>query len=225
MVSPDSSENLTADSSSFSELVKSLFKTKTVAPTYKKPHILYTIYIIGREKSGIGRYRIKNEVGLGEGSMKTLLNRLKEEKIIHVDGSRQRGHTLSPKGELLFNKIAQTISYPRKIENPDNSYVIGEKAFYVMINPKYALLDYIRLTLAMRDEAIKIGGSGCSTLEFNGTKWFFPDSDTYKVDLKIQPDSSIPLKKGTLMVIAGGTTETTAILATFAASLLITRNF
>ncbi|MHA1675433.1 MAG: DUF4443 domain-containing protein [Promethearchaeota archaeon] len=217
MVSPDSSP--------FSELVKSLFETKTVSPIYKKPHILYTIYIIGREKTGIGRYRIKNEVDLGEGSTKTLLNRLKDENIIHVDGSRQRGHTLSPKGELLFNKIVQTISYPREIENPNNSYVIGEKAFYALINPKYALIDYTRQTLAMRDEAIKIGGSGCSTLEFNGTKWFFPDSDSYKIDLRIQPNSSIPLKKGTLMVIGGGSTQTSAILATFAASLLITRNF
>ncbi|MHA1619953.1 MAG: DUF4443 domain-containing protein [Promethearchaeota archaeon] len=173
----------------------------------------------------MGRYRIKNEVGLGEGSMKTLLNRLKEEKIIHVDGSRQRGHTLSPEGENLYHKIVQTISYPLEIDNSNNAYVIGESAFYVMINPDHALHDYTHLTLSMRDEAIKIGGSGCSTLEYNGTKWFFPDSDSYKIDLKIQPDSSIPLKKGTLMVIAGGATETTAILAAFAASLLITHNF
>ena len=221
MVSPDSS----TDSSPFSELVKFLFETKTVAPTYKKPHILYTIYIIGREKTGIGRYRIKNEVGLGEGSMKTLLNRLKKKKIIHVDGSHQRGHTLSPKGEKLYQKIVQTISYPLEIENPNNTYVIGEKAFYVIINPNYALPDYTRRTLAMRDEAIKIGGSGCSTLEFNGTKWFFPDSDSYKIELKIPPNRAIPLKKGTLMVIGGGATEATATLAAFAASLLITRNF
>lgn len=212
-----------SDPQTFSNLVSALFETKTIAPTYKKPHILYTIFIIGKENQGIGRYRIKNEVGLGEGSTKTLLNRLKDEDIIHVDGSRQRGHTLSPHGQRLFDKMVQVISFPHELPNKENEFVIGTFAYFTLLNPNHIIANYDRQTLAMRDEAIKIGGTGCSTLEYNGERWFFPDTDSYKVEIHIPPEYNV--EKGTIMVIGGGNSQNRAILATFAAALLITKDF
>ncbi|WP_457557111.1 DUF4443 domain-containing protein [Candidatus Harpocratesius sp.] len=201
----------------FTHLLQSLFQTKTIGPSYKPSHILFVLYIIGKEKQGVGRYRIKKEVGLGEGSIKTLLNRLKDEDILQVEVARQRGHILTAKGIELFHHISSIIPHPFPLSNPDNKYVIGQEAYFSLLQPERLVSDYNRLTLAIRDEAIKVGGTGCTTLEFNGNRWFFLDSSSYVVDLNIPVENNRLIKKGTIMVIGGGNSTTSAVLATFAA--------
>lgn len=92
--------------------LKPLFESKTIAPTYKLSHIIYTFFFLGKSSQGVGRYRIKDEIGLGEGSTKTLLTRLKDENFISIETKKQLGHSLTPKGLEIFNQLIQIIPIP-----------------------------------------------------------------------------------------------------------------
>ena len=202
--------------SSLSKLLKRLFETKTITPSYKIPHILFCIMIIGKESKGIGRYRIRKEINLGEGSIKTLLNRLKEEGIIKVDKNRQKGHIFTKSGKKIFQDLEKLISFPQELVNEENKFVVGKIAYYSIINQEN-IKDNLGSSIDQRDEAIKIGGTGATCLTFDGTKKF-EFSDGISIDLPIEQKQ---LKKGDILIIGAGNSKADAILATYAAGISI----
>ena len=204
------------EKSSLSKLLKRLFETKTITPSYKIPHILFCIMIIGKESKGIGRYRIRKEINLGEGSIKTLLNRLKEEDIIKVDKNRQKGHIFTKTGKKIFQDLEKLISFPQELVNKENKFVVGKIAFYSVINQEN-IKDNLGPSIAQRDEAIKIGGTGATCLTFNGTQKF-EFSDGISINLPIEQKQ---LKKGDILIIGAGNSKGDAILATYAAAISI----
>jgi hypothetical protein len=207
---------------SFTTLLNTLYQSKTITPTYNIPQIIYTILLIGKEHKGIGRYKIKNHINLGEGATKTLLTRLREAEIIHLENehSRQRGHVLTTSGKKINHKLLHIMSYPQALKNEGNSYVIGEIAYYTRVKKQYCSPD-LHLGITQRDEAIKIGGMGASCLRFDGQRLIFPEQTEEKFYPTIdQIDLSI-LEEGDIIIIGGGKTKKTAILATIAAAYSI----
>ena len=202
--------------SSLSTLLKRLFETKTITPSYKIPHILFCIMLIGKESHGIGRYRIRNEINLGEGSIKTLLNRLKEEDIIKVEKNRQKGHIITKNGKKIVQDLENLISFPQELVNKENKFVVGKIAFFSIVN-QYYIKNNLGSSIDQRDEAIKIGGTGATCLTFDGTKKF-EFSDGVSINLPIEQKQ---LKKGDILIIGGGNSKGDAILATFAAAISI----
>jgi len=204
--------------SSLSTLLKKLFETKTITPSYKIPHILFCIMLIGKESKGIGRYRIKKEMNLGEGSIKTLLNRLKEEKIIKVDKSRQKGHIITTTGKKIFQNIEKLISYPHELENKDNKFVVGKIAYYSIVDQDY-IKNNLGSSIDQRDEAIKIGGTGATCLVYDGNQKF-GFSDGVSIILPIKQKK---LTKGDILIIGAGDSKSDAILTTYAAAISIVK--
>ena len=144
--------------------------------------------------------------------------------IIRVEGARQRGHVLTPKGRELYNYLSHIISIPQFLPNLDNKYVIGYHAAYCLLDPQYLVPNFGQLSVPLRDEAIKIGGTGCSTLEYNGNSWFFLNSTSYILNLELQPSHAKKVKKGSILVIGGGESHNKAVLATFAACLRLIKS-
>ncbi len=202
--------------SSLSKLLKRLFETKTITPSYKIPHILFCIMLIGKESQGIGRYRIRKEINLGEGSIKTLLNRLKEENIIKVDKNRQKGHIITEIGKKIFQDLEKLISFPQELENKENKFVVGKIAYYSIVNQQYIKSNF-GSSIEQRDEAIKIGGTGATCLTYDGFQKF-EFSDGISIDLPIEKKR---LKKGDILIIGAGNSKSDAILATYAAAISI----
>jgi predicted transcriptional regulator len=196
-------------------LLTSLFESKTIPPTYKRAHIIYAILLLGKHEQGIGRYRIKNELTLGEGSTKTLLTRLKDEGIIAVEDKKQAGHMLTKKGKEILAEIRHYFSDPEPLSNPQNEFVVGKNAAYLFVWTANKG-SYIQLGITQRDEAIKVGGSGATCSEFDGSKFVFPD----KVPLEV-PIPKEGLKKGDILVLGGGDSSNQAVLASLAAALSI----
>jgi len=202
--------------SSLSKLLKRLFETKTITPSYKIPHILFCIMLIGKESKGIGRYRIRKEINLGEGSMKTLLSRLKEENIIKVNKNRQKGHIITKIGKKIFQDLEKLISYPQELVNKENKFVVGKIAFYSVVDQEH-IKSNLGSSIDQRDEAIKIGGTGATRLTFNRTQQFeFTDGVSI-----ILPIEQKQLKKGDILIIGAGNSKADAILATYAAAISI----
>jgi len=202
--------------SALSKLLRRLFETKTITPSYKIPHILYCITLVGKESQGIGRYRIKNEINLGEGSIKTLLNRLKEENIIKVDKTRQKGHIITKNGQKILHDLEKLISYPKELENKENKFVVGKIAYYSIIN-KQNIKNNWKSSIAQRDEAIKIGGTGATCLTYDG-KQKFEFSDGMSINLPIEQKQ---FNEGDILIIGAGNSKADAILATYAAAISI----
>jgi len=202
---------------SLASLLTSLFESKTIPPSYKRAHIIYAISLLGKSDQGIGRYKIKNELDLGEGSTKTLLSRLKEEGIIAVEEKKQAGHTLTTKGKQILDEIRQYFSEPQPLSNSKNEFVIGKYAAYVILHAEKKD-SAVLLGITQRDEAIKIGGSGATCSEFDGENVIFPD----KVALNV-PISKEGLKKGDILVLGGGESGGHAVLASIAAALSIVK--
>lgn len=199
-----------------STVIKNLYESKTITPTYKISHILYTIMFLGKQEKGIGRYRIKDEVGLGEGSMKTLLSRLRDEAIIKVDVQRQKGHVLTDVGHQLSDRLYSMFHFPLPLENRDNNYVVGKNASYTIIKSAY-LKENFSIGIPQRDEAIKIGGSGATCLMYDGNRVIFPGKDQYSPN--IQGLNIQGIKKNDIILIGGGNSPQKANLALFAAVL------
>lgn len=202
--------------SSLSNLLEQLFVTKTITPSYKKPHILYVIMLLGRESRGIGRYKLKKEVFLGEGSIKTLLNRLKEEKIIAVDETRQKGHILTNKGQNIYKNLIKLIPLPKKLENEEDKFVVGQTAYFTIIKHS-KIHNPLGSSIKQRDEAIKMGGTGATCLTYNGQKKFrFSDGVAISIPIDLAH-----IHENDLIIIGAGNSKTEAILATYAAAISI----
>lgn len=193
--------------------LKPLFESKTIAPTYKLSHILDTFFFLGKSPQGVGRYRIKDEIGLGEGSTKTLLTRLKDENFISIETKKQLGHSLTPKGLEIFNQLIQIIPIPIELNNLHNKFVVGEFAYFSHLSKKN-LKEHLEIGIAQRDEAIKIGGTGASVLTYHNNQFSFPDN--FQIQLPILIEN---VHEGDLIVIGGGKTKNLAVLSTIAASL------
>lgn len=197
-------------------MLQSVFDSRTIKPSFKLPHVIFTIMRIGNSPQGIGRYKIKDELNLGEGSVKTLLNRLAKMQLITPESKHQMGHVLTESGKQLLDTINRVISFPQIIENAGNKYVLGLEAYYIPLKRK-DVNPIIRLGIDQRDEAIKIGGTGASVLTFNGEVLVFandPDQRPIAVPFPLKE-----MQKSDLVIIGGGNTKNQAILSTIAAAL------
>lgn len=202
--------------SSLSNLFSTMFKSKTITPHYQKAHIVHTILLLGEDDYGIGRYRIMKELHLGEGSIKTMLARLRDEGLIEAKKFRQQGHILTEKGKHLQKEILTYISRPRSLKNEENQFVIGKTAVFSVI-PRERLKNTIVFGIPQRDEAIKIGANGATCVVFNGQDLVFPNSNDYLIN--IAELDKHQLKKGDIVLIGGGEDEGLATLGLIAATL------
>ena len=81
----------------FSEL-NDLFKSATIKPSFKKVHVILSMFIFGENPQGIGRYRLKKELLIGSGTARSLITKLNEK--IQEEGLSNRVFT---KKCSLFN--------------------------------------------------------------------------------------------------------------------------
>ncbi len=202
--------------SSLNNLFESMFKSKTISPNYRKPHIVHAILLMGEDDFGIGRYRIMKELNLGEGSIKTMLARFRDENLIDVQQHRQQGQKLTPKGKQVYQDIISYFSHPRELDNSHQKFVIGENAVFSIISAN-KLNETPQFGIPQRDEAIKIGAQGASCMIFNGKNLIFPNSDDFTVSIP-ELDSN-KLHSGDVVVIGGGPDLGTATLGLIAAIL------
>ncbi|MGB9622939.1 MAG: hypothetical protein ACPL07_03740, partial [Candidatus Bathyarchaeia archaeon] len=76
-----------------------------LSPAYSEAHVLKAIEIIG-SLAGIGRKMLSKELGLGEGTVRTLVKRLKDEGILE---SSRGGMFLTGLGEKLLGDLHKSL--------------------------------------------------------------------------------------------------------------------
>jgi len=115
------------------------------------------------ERKGVGRKQLAKELGVGEGSMRTILDRLKKEGFVR---SSRGGHSITTKGKRELGKALELV----QIDAGDMT--VGDVDVATIVRKAAAR---VRRGIEQRDEAIKAGADGATVLIFKGGKLQFPD--------------------------------------------------
>jgi len=127
-------------------------------PLFSEAHVIKALEEI-EAKAGVGRIKLSQELGLGEGTTRTLIKHLKKENLIKVSRS---GIELSEHGKKLFSALRAEISLT--IEIPPSPLTIGAFNVAVLVKDMGSAVKY---GLEQRDAAIATGAHGATTLIFS----------------------------------------------------------
>ena len=132
-------------------------------PRFAESQILKTLELIS-EHERISRKQLVKELGIGEGSVRTILDRLKRDDLIT---SSKVGHTLTSKGRRKLGNSC------RKFVQVDaGSLTVGKSDIATIVRGG---AKRVKKGIEERDEAIKVGADGATVLVFKGGKLKFPD--------------------------------------------------
>ena len=131
-------------------------------PRFAEVHIRMALELIAKH-GRVGRKQLAEELGVGEGSMRTILNQLKKQRLII---SSRGGHALTSKGRRSLGK-------PLEFVQIDAAGLTVSKVDVATIVRGAA--KKVKRGIEQRDEAIKVGARGATVLVFKKGKLQFPD--------------------------------------------------
>ncbi len=186
-------------------------------PTEFHPwHLLAAFYTFCQSTTPIGRYHLGPELGLGGGSIRSLIRFLRKQGLI--EPVQRQGHHLSKEGHhycAILNRILVKI-----VELPESSYTIDLCNFGCHLQQ---CAQFVTDGVQQRDAAMHAGASGATT--------FIQDSDPDTLIMvkdhrvpKIQLKNTLEcfnIKDGDVLIIGTGPTKISAKLGTFAAILTL----
>jgi hypothetical protein len=130
-------------------------------------HVFKSLQVI-KNGDHASRAILGKELALGEGSVKTLIKHLKMNDLVVTTNG---GTRMTRKGEALCNKISSLM--PAEVSLQSCSIALGRFNHAVLVKE----LGYaIRSGIEQRDAAIKMGGTGATTLLFRENKLVMPTS-------------------------------------------------
>ena len=177
---------------------------------FNDANVYWTMYLLSDGKR-IGRKRLADEVGIGEGSMRRILDTLQEWDYISI---KQTGIIITKAGLSFLDQIP--------IQPVDiflDGSVIGTCQQGVIVK---GVADKVNNGMEQRDAGIKVGAAGCTTIVYRDGKLCIPpdwdlDVERPEVAKKIRDEYS--MKDTDALIIGGGTTKQSAIVAAVSAAL------
>ena len=149
--------------------------------SFELVHIFKVFQLL--DKNGqISRTLLCQELGLGEGSARTLLKHLKMQNLVK---STNGGTRLTEKGKAFSSTLLQSI--PSEGNMPKCSIALG-KFDYVVLLRNYGFA--IKSGIEQRDAVIKMGALGATTLLYKDHKFVMPGA-YYNNKNSLQIESSI----------------------------------
>lgn len=128
-------------------------------------HVFKTMQMM--ETGKVSRSKLVQELGLGEGSIKTLVKHLKMNGLIENSNA---GMWLTNKGRTSYMKLCSVI--PAETDIPRCSIVLGRYNHAVLIK---SFAYSVKTGIEQRDIAIKNGVIGATTLIFRDGKMTMPN--------------------------------------------------
>lgn len=189
-------------------------------PSFTEAHVMKALESIS-ERETIGRITLAKELGLGEGVTRTLLKRLRNQKIVAVS---KYGIALSEYGKNVFADLASTIS--SGVDVPSTALTVGAFNIAVLVRD---MAHKVKHGVEQRDAAIKAGASGATTLTFNGNQFFAPSLDG-RDELRILSSlqrmllSQLALKANDVIVIGSGRNRLSAEIGAKMAAIELLRS-
>ena len=166
-----------------------------------------------RFKKNTGRQELAKDLGLGEGTVRTILEIFKSKKLID---STKKGHFLSRKGTEVLNQIYKLISNPKNI-TIQNIYPNQKKVGIILKN-----ISNLNELYKLRDIAVRNGADGAIILRFNH-KLYAPESD-YEQDYT-ELENYFDLKNNDVLVITFANEKRHAENGALAISIELNKKF
>lgn len=135
------------------------------SPYFTTPHVVKALTTISAE-GPIGRINLARTLGLGEGSIRTLVKHLEKEKLLETS---RGGIVLTTKGHMLASTLKTKMSLA--VEVPRSGLTVS--SFNMAILIKNAAKG-LKAGLEQRDAAIKVGAQGATTLIFKQGRLAMP---------------------------------------------------
>lgn len=120
---------------------------------YSAAHVMKALTVLHEGISG--REKLMKELGLGEATVKTLLRRLKKEKMVKA---ASRGHVLSRKGIMIVKAFMKNMDGPKRLGA--TSAAVSECNIAYLVRKKASK---ISRGIEQRDSAIMAGADGLTT--------------------------------------------------------------
>jgi predicted transcriptional regulator len=159
---------------------------------FMKIDILRCFLRINKETS---RADLKNELELGEGTIRTILNILKNKELIE---STRKGHFLNNKGNNFLKKINQNIEI-KKIKS--NKIYPEFKKVGILVK---SLNKDLKIDYKLRDIAVKHGSEGAIIFHYVD-KLIIPNSDYEKSFSDLE--NLFNFKKNNILIVTFATTD------------------
>lgn len=171
------------------------------------------------EQTRVSRMTLVDELGLGEGSVKTLVKHLKMHGLVTTS---KGGMKLSEKGRTLFLKLAAVIPYESQI--PKCSFVLGKFNHSILLKG----IDSINSGIEQRDFAIVMGATGATTLTYENERFLMPrqTQDSLRNERRVKDlimENLLP-QDGDVIIIASADDKRTAEFAAKYAALMTISN-
>ena len=189
------------------------------APAFNEAHVVKALEIIGNY-GFVGRIRLSKELGLGEGTTRTLLKHLKKEGITQ---SSRSGISLSEEGERLFSNLRDKLS--EGVEVPSSRLTVGSFNIAILVRDS---AQAVKSGMEQRDAAIKSGASGATTLVFSSNKLSMPsreqDISVGMPSLHNQLVTKFNPKENDVIIVGSGENRELAEIGAKMAALKLLRN-
>ncbi len=204
-------------SSGIKQLLETLstISPKGPAPAFKPQHLLYALLILG-ERGPLGRKRLSESMGLGEGSIRTVLQRLRRLGLVSMS---RGGYGLSEVGRELYDALSSQLFGPRLV-----GFELPIKARHAAGVVVRGLGEAVRSGVEERDAAVKAGADAALIFIFRDGKLLMPpESNITSEQPKLAEDISREFKPGEedVIIIAGAEDPQTASYAALAAGLTL----
>jgi hypothetical protein len=180
------------------------------APLFQPFHLLKALWI-AEQKGPLGRADLAELVGVGEGSVRKLLAHMESKGWV---STARQGISLAGPGESLLKEIGL-----RAKEVHAGNITVADVDFAVMLKN---LANKVGNGIEQRDEAIKAGASGATTLVFRDRLVFADGFEAEKVDKKAARvlKQDFRLAKGDVLIIGCSPDPDKAADGAFAAAVL-----
>jgi predicted transcriptional regulator len=141
---------MTTPTMEFKQFIEDLANEKAPGPstTFSMFHIFYALELMAQKP--IGRNKLAKELGVGEGAIRTIINRLKEAQLI---STAKEGCRLTPKGREIWQKFEEL--FPQRAEVEKTELTHGDYNFAFLIKNSG---QKIKSGIEQRDAAI-MGGA------------------------------------------------------------------
>lgn len=192
-------------------------KPQGPSPTFERAHLLLAFLTIA-ESGTIGRHSLAVRAGLGEGAVRTVLKRLREEGFADSDAS---GCHLTRGGQEAYSSLIKKLSPMTTIEG--SRLTMGAAQVAVCVRDGG---DAVKSGIEQRDSAIGLGAAGATTYAVRGSRFTIPGgSDDCEKDFPSRSWKALRErlrpKDGDAVILCGSNKEETAKLGALSAALTL----
>ncbi|MBC7126765.1 MAG: DUF4443 domain-containing protein [Candidatus Methanosuratincola petrocarbonis] len=152
----------------YSTFVQSLSKAvqpRGPAAAYTPVHVIKALLIIESSKS-VGRVMLSRVLGIGEGSVRTIIKRLQQQSLISIDSIG--GCALTPVGREVLGQIKKGMVSSGSIDL--SGMGVTYPSFALQVNLDVSAHSVLKL----RDVAIRWGAEGAIVFHFSGGRIVVP---------------------------------------------------